>query len=143
MFKTSTKDNTRRAFSREDALARLSNLSMNTHNKILSHDRIYSIMLATLAAIAMISCGLLLFLAGASIAGSTHLPGWSWPWVALINFAYGLAIIVVLCARGFQPKSGRKLARILNWALLPALPGGTLVGIYGLCKADRKTDQAD
>jgi hypothetical protein len=59
--------------------------------------------------------------------------------VAIINFAYAIAIVITLCARRFKPETGRVLTRALNWALLPALPGGTLVGLYGLLKADRET----
>lgn len=109
-----------------------------------NHDRTYTIALATLASVAMLSSGVLLFLTGASMSGSihTHLPDSSLPWVAAINAAYAVAIGIVLCARWFRPESGRELARILNWALLPALPGGTLVGIYGLWKADKKKESA-
>ena len=105
------------------------------------HDRTYSAAVAVLGVLATLSCGLLLFLAGASAAGGevdTHLPAWSLPWMALINFAYAVAIIVTLCARRFRPETGRILTRVLNWALLPAVPGGTMVGLYGLLKADRK-----
>jgi hypothetical protein len=99
----------------------------------------YSGALATLGVMAAFSAGLLLFLAGLSLGGSvnTHLPDSSLPWVAAINFGYVIAIVVVLCARRFKPESGKRLTRLLNWALLPALPGGTVVGIYGLLKADR------
>jgi hypothetical protein len=105
----------------------------------MNHNRTYSVVLAFLAVMAALSSGLLLFLAGASMSGTlaTHLPDWSLPWVAVINSAYAAAIIVVLCARRFQPESGRRLTRVLNWALLPALPGGTVVGIYGLWKVDK------
>lgn len=104
------------------------------------HDRTYSMALALLGVLAVLSSGLLLFLAGASVAGAvdTHLPEWSLLWVAIINFAYAIAIVVMLCARRFQPKTGRALTRALNWALLPALPGGTVVGLYGLLWADRE-----
>lgn len=67
----------------------------------------------------------------------TNLPDWSLPWVATINFAYAIGIVITLCARHFRPESGRACTRVLNWALLPALPGGTVVGIYGLLRADR------
>jgi|SRR5208282_2041965 hypothetical protein len=106
---------------------------------MIKHDRIYSGLLATLAVVAALGSGLLLFLAGASAEGAfhTHLPDWSLPCVAVINFAYAVAIVVVLCARRFKPESGRKLTRLLNWALLPALPGGTVVGVYGLLSVDK------
>ena len=108
----------------------------------MNHNRTYSIALATLGGMAMLSSGLLLFLAGASMGGSVHahLPDASLPWVAAINAAYAIAIGIVLCARWFNPESGQRLTRLLNWALLPAVPGGTLVGIYGLWKADKKIE---
>jgi hypothetical protein len=94
----------------------------------------------------MLSCGLLLYLAGAAAGGAinTHLPDWSLPWVAMINFVYAIGIVVTLCARRFKPDAGRRLTRILNWALLPALPGGTLVtlvGIYGLLRVDKAASE--
>jgi hypothetical protein len=105
---------------------------------MINHNRTYSAVLAALAVVAALSSGLLLFLAGASAGGALHirLPDWSLPWVAMINFAYAVAIVITLCARHFNPEVGRRLTRRLNWALLPALPGGTIVGIYGLLRAD-------
>ena len=108
---------------------------------MINHNRIYFWVLATLALMAALSSGLLLFMAGASAGGRSpgvNLPEWSLPWVAVVNFAYAIAIIVVLCARRFKPESGRSLTRLLNWALLPALPGGTVVGIYGLWRVDKE-----
>jgi hypothetical protein len=106
---------------------------------MINHNRTYSTVLATLAMVAALSCGLLLYLAGASVGGAvhTHLPDWSLTWVAVINFAYAVGITVTLCARHFKPEAGRRLTRVLNWALLPALPGGTVVGIYGLLRVDK------
>ncbi|HWD91012.1 MAG TPA: hypothetical protein VG938_01555 [Verrucomicrobiae bacterium] len=105
----------------------------------MPHNKIYSTALGSLGAMTALSAGLLLFLAGASMAGPVHahIPDASLPWFAAVNGAYALAIIIVLCARRFKPESGRRLSRVLNWALLPALPGGTVVGIYGLWKADK------
>ena len=110
---------------------------------MINHNKVYSAALATLGVIAALGAGLLLFLTGVSASGSinSHLPDSSLPWVAAINFGYFIAILVVLCARQWQPESGRRLTRLLNWALLPALPGGTVVGIYGLLKADRFRDR--
>ena len=104
-----------------------------------NHNRIYTGALVILAIMAALGSGLLLFLAGASAGGviDTHLPQWSLPWVAAINFAYAIAILITLCARHFRPEAGRSLTRMLNWALLPAAPGGTIIGLYGLLKADR------
>jgi hypothetical protein len=105
-----------------------------------NHNRTYVTALAVLAVFAALSCGLLLFLAGASVGGTVdiYLPEWSLPWVAVINFVYAIAIIITLCARRFRPETGCVLTRVLNWALLPAVPGGTVVGIYGLLRADKQ-----
>ena len=108
---------------------------------MINHNRTYSAVLTTLGAMAVLSSGLLLYLAGAAAGGAidAHLPDWSLPWVAIVNFVYAVGIVVTLCARRFKPDAGRRLTRILNWALLPALPGGTLVGIYGLLRVDKAT----
>lgn len=107
---------------------------------MFKHNRIYAVLLAVLAVIAALSAGLLLFLAGASTAGSVeiHLPAWSLVWVAVINFAYTLAIIITLCSRRLKPAAGLRLTRLLNWTLLPAFPGGTLAGAYGLWRVDKE-----
>lgn len=112
----------------------------NERHRMKNRNRMYATALAVLALLATLSSGLLLFLAGASTGGAidTPLPEWSLPWVALINFAYAFAIIVTLCARRFSPATGRAISRVLNWTLLPALPGGTIVGLYGLFRADRE-----
>ena len=96
--------------------------------------------LATLAHFATLSSGLLLDLAGASAGGAidTHVPAWALPWLAMINLIYAIAIIVTLCARQFSPKTGHAFSRALNLLLLPALPVGTIVGLYGLFRADRQ-----
>jgi hypothetical protein len=106
---------------------------------MINHNRIYAGVLATLAVVAALSSGLVLFLAGASAGGALdiNLPEWSLPWVAVINFAYAIAIIVTLCSRRFKAESARRLTRFSNWALLPAFPGGTVVGIYGLLRVDK------
>jgi len=106
----------------------------------MKHNQMYSVALAVLGVLAALSSGLLLFLAGVSTAGAvgTHFPDRSLAWAAVINFAYTVAIIITLYARRFRPGTGRVLTRVLNWALLPALPGGTVVGLYGLLRADRE-----
>jgi hypothetical protein len=107
---------------------------------MINHNRIYSATLAIFALFAVIGCSLTLFLAGLSKAGPIGLqvPDWSLRWLAAINFAYAVAIIVTVFIRRYRPVLGRRLTRILNWTLLPALPGGTVIGIYGLWKVDRE-----
>jgi hypothetical protein len=106
-----------------------------------NHNRTYSAAVAILAVLAALSSCFLLFLLGASAGDDveTHLPNWSLPWVAVVNFAYTVAITITLCARGLKPETGRVLTRLLNWALLPALPGGTVVGLYGMLAVDRES----
>ncbi|PYJ58146.1 MAG: hypothetical protein DME24_17370 [Verrucomicrobia bacterium] len=111
---------------------------------MINHNRIYPWVLAVLAVVAALSSALLFFLAHATAEGSLgiKLPAeWSLPWAAAINLLYAVAITIVLCARRFKPESGRSLTRLLNWALIPALPGGTIVGIYGLW-TQRASDHA-
>ena len=105
-----------------------------------NHNRTYLAALFVLAGFATFSSSLLLYLTGVSAGGTveTILPAWSLPWAAIINGAYAIAIIVTLCARQLSPKTGRAWSRVLNWALLPALPGGTIVGLYGLLWADKQ-----
>jgi hypothetical protein len=76
----------------------------NEKRIMINHSRIYSGALATLAVVAALSSGFLLFLAGASAGGSLdiNLPTWSLPWVAAINFAYAVAIILTLCSRRLE-----------------------------------------
>lgn len=102
-----------------------------------AHNRIHSMALVVLAMFAAMSSVLLLLLAGTSAGDAVHIiPAWSLPWVAAVNLSYAVAIVVTLYARRFRPEIGRALTRLLNWALLPALPGGTVVGLYGLLVAN-------
>jgi hypothetical protein len=102
---------------------------------MINHNRIYPWVLATQAVICALSSGLLFFLARATAEGSLgiKLPAeWSLPWAAAVNFVYAIAITIALCVRRFKPALGPRLTRLLNWALIPGFPGGTIVGIYGL-----------
>ena len=66
-----------------------------------------------------------------------HVPAWFLPWGSLISAGYIGLILVTLTARQLNPAAGRRLTRVLNWALLLAPPFGTLVGVYGIMKVDR------
>jgi hypothetical protein len=59
-------------------------------------------------------------------------PEWTLPWHAALGFAYVVLIIATLCARQWCAATGWRMTRWLSWALLPLLPFGTLLGIYGL-----------
>ena len=106
----------------------------------MNHTRTYSAALVVLGVFTTLSAGLLLYLTAISAEGAVNalLPDWSLAWVAIANLAYALAIFATLYARRFRPETGRELTRVLNWALLPAVPGGTVVGLYGLLVANRE-----
>jgi hypothetical protein len=101
---------------------------------MIAFSRTYTLALA-LALLPATGAGLLLYLTGLIAAGGdvrTHVPAEVFPWLALTQVAYAVAIVIVLCARRINPPAGRRLSRAPNWALLPAVPGGTVVGLYGL-----------
>jgi len=106
---------------------------------MVNHNRLYSVMLVIAAMLTAISIGLLFFLSGLSASGNLALrvPDWTLPWWAALHSVYLIAIIVTLCSRKLNAQLGRKLTRLLNLLLLPALPLGTILGIYGLWKVDR------
>jgi hypothetical protein len=64
--------------------------------------------------------------------------GPQWPpfsvilWLFLLNYLYVGAMAATLIARRYRPQQSAWLGRLLNWALLPALPWGPLIGLYGL-----------
>src|SRR5262245_8423143 len=94
-------------FPRDGTTTTLSNQEqLNERVHMKSHNRTYSAALAVLGVIAALSSGLLLFLSGVSTRGAvdTHLPDWALPWVAIVNLAYAIAIVVTLCARRFRPE---------------------------------------
>jgi hypothetical protein len=41
-------------------------------------------------------------------------------------------------ARRKDHKLGERLSRVLNWLMLAALPGGTVIGLYGLFFVDKR-----
>ena len=106
---------------------------------MINHNRLYSFILVIAAALTTISIGLLLYLSGLSANANLALrvPDWTLPWWAALHSFYLIAIIVTLWSRKLNARLGRRLTRILNLLLLPALPFGTILGIYGLWKVDR------
>ena len=52
-----------------------------------------------------------------------------WIWVVIANVVF---ITATLCARHWHAVTGSRMTRWLSWALLPLLPFGILLGIYGL-----------
>ena len=51
--------------------------------------------------------------------------------VILLNVIYFTAIVATLWVRNSRPQQRLRVTRMLNWALLPALPFGTMIGLYG------------
>jgi hypothetical protein len=59
--------------------------------------------------------------------------------VMLVETLYLIAIGFTLLLRFFAPATGRTVSKALNIVLLPIVPFGTAVGIYGLLNADKGT----
>ena len=76
-----------------------------------------------------------------SVGNTLILPLFFRPWATAFCLFYSVAIGLVLGSRLLRPKSGRRLTRLLNLALLPAFPIGTALGIYGLISVDRQRTQ--
>ena len=76
-------------------------------------------------------------LSGPVVPGG-HVPTWLLPWGSVISAGYIGFILMTLTARQLNPVVGRRLTRVLNWALVFAPPFGTMVGVYGLMKMDRE-----
>jgi uncharacterized membrane protein len=107
---------------------------------MMNHNRLYSAVLAIFAVYnaILVTCTLsLAYGIGWQKGPVGHVPAWAVPWLFTLICAYTIAIIVTLFARRHRPAVGCRLTRILNLALLPALPVGTVIGIYGLWKVDR------
>jgi len=114
-------------------------------NPMINHNRVYTIALAAFGLCNVIIIVFQLVLARA-VGGNLNepmgrYPAWSIPWLFALICVYTGLIVWTLFARRYRPELGRRLSRILNWALLPALPAGTVIGIYGLLATDRKEKQ--
>ena len=48
-----------------------------------------------------------------------------------------VATVMTAWLRRVEPAAGKRVSRVLNYALLPAAPFGTALGIYGLTKVDK------
>ena len=124
---------------REGGVQRRRFLSMR-----VDHQRLYAALLVVAGVTTVFSIPLGLFiytlrelgLSGPVVPGG-RIPTWVLPWGSLISAGYVGLILVTLTARMLNPVAGRRLTRVMNYALLLAPPFGTLVGIYGLAKIDR------
>ncbi len=108
---------------------------------MFNHNRMYSIVLTMLTVLAsMTTFGLMNW--QKSVGGPVgHLSSEAIPWMIAVNLFYALAMGITLFTRLYRPASGHRLTRWLNWALLPALPSGTVLGLYGLWLLYREKPQ--
>ncbi len=113
---------------------------------MMNHNRVYTAALAVFAVYNMliVACGVALW----RIVGGQgwnepmgHFPAWSIPWLFWITCAYTILIVWTLFARRYRPELGRQLSRVLNWLLLPVIPGGTVIGLYGMWAAYKQPKQ--
>lgn len=107
-----------------------------------NHERVYlaALVLVGLSTTLTIPLGLSVYIlrsVGMSESARVHVPNWALPWFVAISGFYIAFILVALTARRLRPAVGRRLTRMLNFALLLAPPAGTLLGLYGLLKVDR------
>jgi hypothetical protein len=108
----------------------------------ISHDRLYSILLVVLAASTAMSVplGLVVYILRARQgvpAFAWAIPDWVAPWNAMICTGYLVLMVLTAWLRRTEPAAGRRVTRVLNFLLLPAIPFGTALGIYGLMKVDK------
>lgn len=69
-------------------------------------------------------------------------PAWSLPWLFALTCVYTILIVATLLARRKKSKLGSRLTQVLNWLMLAALPGGTVIGLYGLFFVDKQKPSA-
>jgi hypothetical protein len=111
----------------------------------VDHERLYSIFLIVLAVSTVVSIPLGLFVYFLRVRAGLpvqrwHIPDWVGPWNAAICSGYFVAMVMTAWLRRVEPAAGKRVSRVLNYALLPAAPFGTALGIYGLTRVDRPDD---
>jgi hypothetical protein len=107
----------------------------------VNHSRLYTTVLVIIGLSTCLTIPLGLFVWYLRQTGAMDrrlvVPDWAVPVSAVICAGYMTAIALTVWLRRTEPAAGRRVTRVLNYALLPAAPFGTLVGIYGLMKVDR------
>jgi hypothetical protein len=63
--------------------------------------------------------------------------------VILLNLICFTAVLATLWVRGHRPLNRLRVTRLLNWTLLPALPFGTVIAVYGFWCAKQETDSEE
>jgi hypothetical protein len=107
----------------------------------MNHNRIYTAVLWTFAVYnsIIIAAGLYYW----SVLGNTNepmgrFPAWALQWMFALTCVYTVMIVATLVARRKDHNLGQRLSRALNWLMLAALPGGTVIGLYGLFFVDKQ-----
>ena len=108
----------------------------------VDHNRLYSVFPIVLAVSTAVSIPLGLFVYFLRVrqglpVHAWAIPDWVAPWSAAICSGYFVALVMTAWLRRVEPAAGRRASRVLNYALLPAAPFGTALGIYGLTKVDK------
>jgi uncharacterized membrane protein YhdT len=62
---------------------------------------------------------------------------WAFEFTVYAELMYVVAMVVTLILRGVAPGAGHFATLVLNIILLPLIPLGTALGIYGLWKVDK------
>lgn len=109
---------------------------------VMNHNRLYTATLWTFAIYNLIIIASALFfwriIGGQWNEPLGRFPAWSLPWLFALTCAYTVLIGVTLYVRRTNPEQGRKLSLLLNCLLLAAIPGGTVIGLYGLFFVDKQ-----
>lgn len=107
----------------------------------MNHNRIYSATLWIFAVYnsVIIAAGLYYW----RVLGQTNepmgrYPAWALKWMFALTCVYTVLIVATLVARRKGDKLSERLSRVLNWLMLAALPGGTVIGLYGLFFVDKR-----
>jgi hypothetical protein len=105
---------------------------------MVKHERLYTLLLAVFAV--GILCSMAVLVAFMALPAQAR-PVSRWPdWVhfvsAFLGGVYFCAVAGTLLLRHAQPDIGRRVTKLLNIALLFALPFGTALGLYGLWKVN-------
>jgi hypothetical protein len=127
---------------RSDAISAEFRKVSPSKGNIMNHNRLYTATLWTFAIynLVIIACT---FFFWKMIGGQWNeplgrFPAWSLPWLFALTCVYIVLIAVTLYARRTNPETGRKLSMLLNCLLLAAIPGGTIIGLYGLFFVDKQ-----
>jgi len=107
----------------------------------MNHNRIYTASLWVFAIYNVIIIASALFflrlVGGQYNEPMGRYPAWALPWLFALTCVYTVLIVATLIARRGDSQIGHRLTRLLNWLMLAALPGGTVIGLYGLFFVDK------